>query len=109
MRVAEGYICHDCGVIEGQIHKRGCDMERCAACGGQLISCSCMQSSRRGTKRVPYILYPIVCAGCGVLWPEMFMVPDKEWKRYVQVLERDKVLCRGCYNRIKKLIDDNHR
>jgi hypothetical protein len=33
--------CHDCLVIEGQIHLLGCDMERCPKCGNQLISCGC--------------------------------------------------------------------
>lgn len=33
--------CHDCGCKEGQLHNLGCDMERCAFCGGQLISCEC--------------------------------------------------------------------
>ncbi len=37
----ERTVCHDCGVKEGQIHQRGCDMERCGFCGGQLITCSC--------------------------------------------------------------------
>src|SRR5574342_1015207 len=33
--------CGDCGVHEGQIHQDGCDMERCAFCGHQRISCDC--------------------------------------------------------------------
>ena len=33
--------CHDCLCEEGRLHERGCDMERCPFCGGQLISCGC--------------------------------------------------------------------
>jgi hypothetical protein len=69
-------ICGDCGVKEGQLHRFGCDMECCASCGGQLIWCACF-SSTSTKERVPFILYPNLCAKCGTLWPEMFMVPDE--------------------------------
>lgn len=34
--------CHDCAAIRGELHVRGCDMERCPACGAQAISCGCL-------------------------------------------------------------------
>jgi hypothetical protein len=54
---------------------------------------------------VPYILYPNICAKCGQLWPEFFMVPDTEWERYIRINTRDKVLCKRCYDLIKSWID----
>lgn len=41
MPLSERATCGDCGVKEGQIHADGCDMERCAFCGHQRITCGC--------------------------------------------------------------------
>jgi hypothetical protein len=57
--------------------------------------------------RVPYIAYPNVCAKCGVLWPEFFRVSDLEWGRYIQIDMRDKVICRTCFDYIRRLIDSH--
>ena len=40
-RIPASEDCSDCGAKAGQVHHYGCDQERCPACGGQLISCSC--------------------------------------------------------------------
>ncbi len=34
--------CHDCAVTPGQLHVPGCDVERCPACRGQMITCGCV-------------------------------------------------------------------
>ena len=38
-----GERCHDCNIVNGRgnVHHGGCDVERCPACGEQLISCDC--------------------------------------------------------------------
>lgn len=122
--------CHDCDVKEGQIHQFGCDMERCPFCGNQLITCGCVYKklnidvsvgtwtykhgltkkqrnkwlqiiTKKG--RVPYILWPWVCARCGKLWPDEFHTD--EWTKYIQKRERHQILCEKCFNEIKMLID----
>lgn len=36
------YPCHDCAIVDGQLHVPMCDMEICPRCFGQLISCGCL-------------------------------------------------------------------
>jgi hypothetical protein len=125
-------ICHDCGCQEGELHQLGCGMEVCPFCGNQLISCACCYGKLRidvspGTwafsnglteeqeeqwlamltekGRIPYMQWPNLCAYCGKLWPDMFRVPDEEWKKYIQPNKRREMVCRECFDHIKGLID----
>lgn len=36
--------CGDCNAKFGYYHHAGCDCERCPVCGGQLITCDCLDS-----------------------------------------------------------------
>lgn len=128
--------CGDCGAKEGQLHRLGCDMEKCPFCGNQLISCDCLYEKlglydhekytnetaflppeiysngpdeaqweqfekmldEKG--RFPYIRYPVLCSLCGDLWPDLFYVPNEEWKRYIEPRMQRTVICRPCYDYI---------
>jgi ferredoxin len=55
---------------------------------------------RRGL--IPFIEWPNYCAMCGLLWPDLFMVPDAEWRFYIPREYQRTVICRPCYDRIKR-------
>ena len=109
MKKWKSWDCHDCGVKEGKIHKKGCDMERCPKCGGQLISCGCYKTFDNLPFRIPYLLILPHCELCGVLPGLMFNVPDEEWKKYVVPELQKEILCRECYEELKKLFPDGWR
>lgn len=101
--------CHDCGRSVGQLHKLGCDMERCPLCGGQLISCDekHYQWVEQGRcKRIPYIQPLVNCAVCGIIFPEFFKVTDEEWLKHVIPPLQSEVLCEDCYNAMKELFPE---
>jgi hypothetical protein len=132
----ELHRCHDCDAEEGELHSIGCDMERCPFCGGQLISCECAYKLLKvdaspGTwaykhgltedqerawlallfekGRIPYLSIPNICAMCGALWPEMFMVSDEDWKKYIPRKLQGAMLCYVCYHRLAQKYEEKGR
>lgn len=58
--------CPDCGVLAGNAHLYGCDVERCPMCGQQLISCGCEFDE----------LSPILWSG---IWPGVDECQEFNW------------------------------
>jgi len=87
-------------VLEGELHLEDCEFEECRYCGGAYVFCDCAEDDR-----VPFVMYPQICARCGEMWPDEFTVPDEEWAKYVPWSMRECVLCRRCYKFVKAIID----
>ena len=109
MKYWRSWDCHDCGVKEGEIHQLGCDMEICPECHKQLITCGCFHKRSELPFRIPYILTPVNCALCGEQWTDLFAVPSKEWKKYVIPNLQREVLCRECYEELKRIFPKGWR
>lgn len=93
------YLCHDCGVEEGQLHLEGCDMDTCSKCRGQVL----LHGRCKGAKPEPYFRPCLSCARCGVVFPEFKMVGEKEWKYICGVTyDEDVILCGECMDFIFK-------
>jgi hypothetical protein len=108
--VCNGNVCGDapgpCGAKEGELHRFGCNNERCTKCSQQFLYCDCPEDFSKRT-RVPYFeLAWQRCERCGEPWPDFFDVPDDVWQRYVISLgDGDKMLCICCFNLIAELTD----
>lgn len=57
--------------------------------------------------RLPYVYAPHMCARCGVLWPELFMVQDAAWEYYAGPCLRDKIVCESCFTTLRLNIDQH--
>ena len=77
-------------------------MEICVQCGEQRISCPCDKT--KDQQRAPHIVYPVLCARCGVLWPKFFMVSNAKWLAVVGPYKQDIILCEPCYRWQKRLL-----
>ena len=69
--------CRECGAREPSLHKETC----------------------RHAGKIFYISYNH-CNRCGVTNPELFMVPDNIWRKYVQ--NKSDLLCIKCFDFIVK-------
>lgn len=109
MKKWKSWDCHDCLVKEGKLHLMGCDMENCSNCNGHLISCGCKQEELKKSERIPYILIPNLCGLCGEQWPDMFNVSNEEWEKYIIPELQDKMLCKECFEELKKMFPNGWR
>ena len=57
--------------------------------------------------RLPWISYPNVCARCGWRNPKFFMVDEAVWDHYIEPRQRDKVICRQCFEFIREMTDQH--
>lgn len=97
--------CGYCNTEEGKLHIGDCDCEVCPTCGGQYLTCDCTNKQRENKKRLPHIELPLHCERCLEKHPNIFMVPNENWKRLPKELH-DEVLCKECYDKINEWIGE---
>jgi hypothetical protein len=69
--------CHDCKVIEGELHVQGCDVEECPLCGQQLITCECAEDAELVSSIAPEVMRALTDAGYFVKLDELLSPQDE--------------------------------
>jgi hypothetical protein len=82
------------GYLPPEVYRNGLNHEQLAQ---WLAMCSAQG-------RFPYIVYPHFCAHCGEKWPDLFMVPDEQWKDAIEPRMRNKIICRSCFDAIERQV-----
>ncbi len=99
--------CGDCGAEEGQFHNHFpiCDQEQCPFCLTQLLSCEHRNQPHKVRRkgRLRYYCFPILCARCGMQWPEFFSVPDATWQYVIPRTHWDAIVCRQCFDGLAEI------
>jgi len=83
-RIRKPSRCGGCRVLEGQVHKRWCTLE----------------------KKGRFVEKPLMCDRCGVLHPDRFHVSNRAWWKYVG--DPDRLLCINCFREIKRLVEKHN-
>lgn len=57
--------------------------------------------------RIPFFSFPLICSRCGEVDPEFFMVPDEVWQSVVPEDHWSDIICRTCFDEMKRLLEEN--
>jgi len=91
--------CGDCGVDRGGLHHPGCDLQQCALCGGQMLSCGCrFDEDRIGEVELDSAGNPI----------ERIKIGDQEIViHYADIPDKDLAVVKGipCTTALRTVID----
>jgi hypothetical protein len=80
MEITSDKPCPGCGVAPGSFHLCGCDIERCAGCGGQRLQCE-LAGAHRSDCRLPWTGERPGVAECREFGWYAKLMPGQGWMR----------------------------